>query len=387
VLSSDFDYELPGAAVAQHPRSDRAQARLLVDGGVGVPSSHRTVGDLPDELHAGDLLVVNTTRVLPARLRLRKPTGGAAEVLLVSPLDIEPFADARARVDATGDASGAGGPLSQRWRAMVRPGRRLAPGVELVPAEPPPPGSPAQALVVRVGEDAGDGLREVTLEGVDDVLAALDDVGEVPLPPYITAELEDAERYQTVYARRPRSAAAPTAGLHLTDEVLDRCRAAGVTLAEVELVIGPGTFVPLTADRLDDHRMHAEWYEVPEATQQACRRAAQEGGQVVAVGTTVVRALESWASTGATSGATDLFIRPGFPFAVVDRLMTNFHQPRSTLLVLLESFMGPRWRQCYDEALDAGYRFLSFGDAMLVERDTTSRRDAAAGDGGHDAGA
>jgi S-adenosylmethionine:tRNA ribosyltransferase-isomerase len=371
VLSSAFEYDLPAESVAQQPRSHRDHARLLVDRGPDRTPSHRTVADLPGELQAGDLLVLNTTRVLPARLRLRKPTGGAVEVLLVAPI---------------GDATAAGGapsPRSMRWGAMVRPGRRVPPGTTLTPEASPRPGRPVD-LTVRVGGEVGSGLREVVLEGCDDVLATLDAVGEVPLPPYITAGLDDAERYQTVYARRPGSAAAPTAGLHFTDVVLDRCRDRGVQIAEVELVIGPGTFVPLTSDQLDEHHMHAEWYDVPAATREACQLTASAGRQVVAVGTTVVRALESWAATGEPSGSTELFIRPGFSFAVVDRLMTNFHQPRSTLLVLLEAFMGPRWRATYAEALDAGYRFLSFGDAMLVERQQATTFDVSVSRAGDD---
>jgi S-adenosylmethionine:tRNA ribosyltransferase-isomerase len=356
VQSASFDYDLPPHAIAQQPTAQRDQARLLVDRGPGRPAAHRIVADLPDHVGPGDLLVLNSTRVLPARLRLRKPTGGAAEVLLVAPV---------------ASPDGAPSAVSSRtWHALVRPSRRLPVGIVLTPAVPHPAGMAGSSFAVRVGEEVAAGMREVVLEGVDDVMAALEAVGEVPLPPYITAGLDDAERYQTVYARRPGSSAAPTAGLHLTDDVLDRCRQAGAGIAEVELVIGPGTFVPLTAEHLEDHRMHAEWYEVPEATRSACLATLSGQGRVVAVGTTVVRALESWAATGAPTGETDLFIRPGFAFGVVDRLMTNFHQPRSTLLVLLEAFMGRRWRELYAEALAEGYRFLSFGDAMVVDRHT-----------------
>lgn len=188
--------------------------------------------------------------------------------------------------------------------------------------------------------------------------------GQVPLPPYITTMLADPERYQTVYAARPTSVAAPTAGLHLTPEVLARCRERGATVVTVELSVGLGTFRPITAARLADHRMHAERYSVPEATWAACQAAER----VVAVGTTVVRALESAAARGELQGSTELFITPGYRFAVVDALLTNFHLPGSSLLVLLESFMGPRWRELYRQALADGYRFLSFGDAMFCER-------------------
>ena len=345
VRADQFDYDLPPAAIAQRPAARRDGARLLVDAGPRRPPTHATVAQLPDLLAPGDLLVVNTTRVLPARLRLHKATGGVAEVLLVRPRDGDP---------AT-------------WRAMVRPGRRLPPGTRLTPATPPT-SSAHRGFTVVVGEHLDGGERVIRLEGVDDPVAAVEALGVVPLPPYIDRPPDDPERYQTVFADRASSVAAPTAGLHLTPEVLDACGARGVGLAPVELDIGPGTFVPLTAEHLADHRMHAEYYRVPAETAAAVARTRAGGGAVVAIGTTVVRTLEAWASSGAPEGETDLFITPGFEFAVVDRLMTNFHLPRSTLLVLLEAFMGPRWRELYATALEAGYRFLSFGDAMLVDR-------------------
>ncbi len=333
-----FDYDLPEERIAQHPLARRDAARLLVDEGEGRAPSHRVVRDLPDLLAPGDLLVVNTTRVLPARLHLRKESGGAAEVLLLEPLD------------------------GACWEALVRPGRRLPAGTELRP----PDG--ADDLVVVVGDDRGDGRRQVELRTTGDLLAALERHGEMPLPPYITERLDDPDRYQTVFADRPASAAAPTAGLHLTPDLLERCRAGGVERAEVELVVGLGTFRPITADRVEDHVMHSERYRVPPATIEACARTRAAGGRVVAVGTTAVRALESAAATGESEGRTDLFITPGFGFQVVDRMLTNFHLPRSSLLVMIEAFVGPRWRGLYGTALDEGYRFLSFGDAMLLSR-------------------
>jgi S-adenosylmethionine:tRNA ribosyltransferase-isomerase len=320
-----LDYDLPEDAIAQVPVEPRDAARLLVDGGPGRRPRHHVVADLPDLLRPGDLLVLNDTRVRPARLRLRRPGGGPAEVLLLDP--------------------GEGG----RWEALVRPGRKLRPGTRL---EGP------DGLVAVVGDDLGAGRRVVTIEG--DVEAA----GELPLPPYIHVPLADPERYQTVYARRAASAAAPTAGLHLTDDVLARCRDRGVDMAVVELAVGLDTFRPMTESRVEDHVIHREAYAVSEATMAACDRA----DRVVAVGTTVVRALESAAATGELSGHTALFIHGDYRFRVVDVLLTNFHLPRTTLLALIDAFVGPRWRHLYEIAQADGYRFLSFGDAMLLTR-------------------
>ena len=241
------------------------------------------------------------------------------------------------------------------WEALVRPSRRVPPGTPL---------SAGDDLVVTVGDDLGEGRRRVRLEAAGGVLAALDRHGEMPLPPYLSTVLEDPDRYQTVYADRRASAAAPTAGLHLTDEVLDACRAAGARVERLELVVGLDTFRPVTVDDLDDHEMHSEAFSVPDATFEACVSA----DRVIAVGTTTVRALEA-AARGDQEGRTDLFIRRPFDFRVVDVLLTNYHLPGSTLLVLLDAFAGPRWRQLYATALAEGYRFLSFGDAMLVARD------------------
>ena len=360
----DFDYHLPEPAIAQHPAEPRDAARLLVDrGAAGV--DHRHVADLPDLVRPGDLLVVNTTRVLPARLRLTKPTGGEVEVLLLERLP------------------------SGGWEALVRPSRKVKPGTVL---------TAGVDLAVEVGGDgAGDGTRLVELRvgeagipgpvgttgpsasaghvdgsGPDDTadaeLAALARHGAVPLPPYITEPLADADRYQTVFADRPGSVAAPTAGLHLTPEVLARCRAAGARVASVDLVVGMGTFRPMTAAKVEDHHMHAERYRVPAETVAACEATRAAGGRVIAVGTTTVRALESAALSGRPEGRTELFIHRPWRWRTVDALMTNFHLPRSSLLVLVDAFVGPRWRDLYAAALEDGYRFLSFGDAMLLER-------------------
>lgn len=333
--SADFDYHLPVERIAQTPVEPRDAARLLVDRG-SAPPEHRHVRDLPDLLDPGDLLVVNDTRVVPARLRLHRATGGAVEVLLLEALDA----------------------ARHTWEALVRPARRLVPGEVLVAARPE-----SDVPVVRVGgrTDAGDTFH-VELLGPPDEL--LDRYGEMPLPPYITERLDRPDRYQTVYARAPGSAAAPTAGLHLTDDLLTSLGERGVRVEPVELVVGLDTFRPITADDPLRHRMHTERYHVPAATSAACRDAAR----VVAVGTTAVRALESAAVTGRAAGRTDLFIHRGFDWQVVDVMMTNFHLPRTTLLMMIDAFVGARWRRLYEIALEDDYRFLSFGDAMLLDR-------------------
>jgi len=322
-----FDYTLPEASVAQIPVEPRDSARLLDATDPSGALRHRIVRDLPQLIRPGDVVVLNETRVLPARLRLAKPTGGAVEVLLLE--------------------EGADG----WWETLVRPGRRLAEGTLLhLDATP----------VAEVGSRLPDGRRSVRL--LDPSLPSR--AGVMPLPPYITTALADPERYQTVYGSRPGSAAAPTAGLHLTFDLLDRCREAGAEVAKVDLSVGLDTFRPVTAERPEDHVMHSERYSVPESTWKACQNAER----VVAVGTTTVRALEAAWSSGESQGRTRLFISPGYSFGVVDVMMTNFHLPRSSLLLMLAAFCGPRWRDVYAEALRSGYRFLSFGDAMVASR-------------------
>jgi S-adenosylmethionine:tRNA ribosyltransferase-isomerase len=337
-----YDYGLPDEAIAQQPVEPRSSARLLVGPGLGDEDGpvHATVADLPRWLRPGDLVVVNDTRVLPARLHLSKATGGRAEVLLLEP----------------------SGNSSDVWEALVRPGRRLPAATLLFE-----PGS--EEPVLEVGSPLGgvdDGRRLVRL--LDPTV--VERSGTMPLPPYIHDSLGDQERYQTVYSRpremADRSTAAPTAGLHFTPELLDACRAAGAELARVDLAIGLDTFRPIVVDTPEAHVIHTERYSVPESTLEACRRA----DRVVAIGTTAVRALESAAATGELSGRTDLYIHGHFDFQVVDVLVTNFHLPRSSLLLLVESFCGPGWRDLYATALANGYRFLSFGDAMVVARQT-----------------
>jgi S-adenosylmethionine:tRNA ribosyltransferase-isomerase len=338
----EIDYDLPESAIAQTPVEPRDSARLLtwLDGRM----DHHHVRDLPFLLRAGDLVVVNETRVLPARLRLVKPTGGAVEVLLLERIDL----------------------ASASWSAMIRPSRRIAPGTELAIG--------TEGHRLRVGA-RGAGTRPVAFLGPDGsaltddaVLELLNRHGEMPLPPYIHERLDDPERYQTVFANRAASAAAPTAGLHLTRQVMAALTDRGIGIAPVELVVGLDTFQPVTEDDPTRHHIHTEAYVVPEETWERCAATRAAGGRVVAIGTTATRALESAASRGQLAGRTDLFIHGSFPFAVVDVLLTNFHLPRTTLLLLIDAFVGPVWRDLYASALAEGYRFLSFGDAMLIER-------------------
>ena len=329
---SDFDYELPAERIAQVPIEPRDAARLLVDRGSAAPD-HLHVRDLPELLREGDLMVVNDTKVIPARLRLRRTSGGAAEVLL-----LEPTADERT------------------WEAMIRPARKLRRGEQLVDDD----GEPLVEIGNRI--DAGD-TWEVSLVGDADPLTLLYKHGEMPLPPYIGVELSEPDRYQTVYAAEPASAAAPTAGLHFTPELLAAIAGRGIEIAKIELVVGLDTFKPVVVDDPTQHVMHSERYHVDAAVLERCRQARR----VVAVGTTTVRALES-ATLGELHGRTRLFINRPYDWNVVDVMMTNFHLPRTTLLMMIDAFIGDRWRRLYETAIAEGYRFLSFGDAMLLDR-------------------
>ena len=324
-----FDYDLPPERIAQEPVEPRDAARLLIDDGEAC--RHARVRDLASELGPGDVLVVNDTRVVPARLELVKPTGGRVEVLLLEP---------------TG--------AHRCWQALVRGGRRVRPGTTLATG--------AGEEVVTVGEELSDGRRMVEMH--DEAEAVMARAGRLPLPPYIHTPLSDAARDQTVFARHPGSVAAPTAGLHLTPTVLEEVNATGAQVVAVDLRVGLGTFRPITVDRVDQHQMHAERYRIETEVWERVR----DADRVVAVGTTVVRALESAAAAGKLMGSTELFISRGYDWQVVDALLTNFHVPRSSLLVLVDAFVGSRWRRLYDVALAEGYRFLSFGDAMLLQR-------------------
>ncbi len=339
---TDFTYELPGDLIAQVPLEDRSSARLLVGAGVDEQKNsdlcHKVVSDLPDLLGPGDVVVLNDTRVFPARLRISKKTGGVVEILLLERRDV-----------VCGIES---------WDALVRPSRRVKDGTVL---------ESDFGLVVKVGDYLGQGRRLVQLESPAGVLTALEQCGEIPLPPYIQEPLGDPERYQTVYSNRPASVAAPTAGLHLTNEILKECVSVGARIERVELVVGLDTFRPITVENLLHHKMHSESYSVSQKTLESCRSARR----VLAVGTTTVRALET-AARGDLKGRTDLFIKRPFKFRVVDLLLTNFHMPRSTLLLLLDAFVGSDWREMYDIAIEERYRFLSFGDAMLVAREKSN---------------
>ncbi len=345
----DFDYPLPESAIAQTPAEPRDAARLLVlDRGrssAGRPAlAPRTFGELGEELRAGDLLVVNDSRVIPALLRAERVGGGAAEVLLLRPIDYQ-----------TG-----------RWEALVRPSRRLKQGSIL---------TLRSGDRVEVGERLGSGTRAVRFDG--DPAEVMASAGEMPLPPYIRDRSSPPERYQTVYARPPGSAAAPTAGLHFTPSLLASLEAAGVRRAAITLHVGLDTFRPLEGEFVDEHQIHREWYEVPEVARAAIDETKRGGGRVVAVGTTSVRVLES-AARGGRSGWTDLYITPPYAFRSVDALITNFHLPRSSLLLLVTAFVqagmagaGPLQARdtllaAYAAALAEGYRFFSFGDAMLI---------------------
>ena len=334
---AELDYPLPEALIAQAPAPERAAARLLVLDRGGAPLRHAHVGDLPGFLRAGDVLVVNDTRVIPARVSGRRPSGGRLELLFVAPLGEE-----------------------GEWEVLVRGTARPGERVHL-------PGGRGEWVA-----PLGDGRWRLRLALDEPVLAWLERVGEVPLPPYVrrAPTPADRERYQTVYARVPGAVAAPTAGLHLSAELLAAIAAAGVRVATLTLHVGPGTFLPIRTDDLDQHVMAPEPSDIPPATVEAIGAARARGGRVVAVGTTTVRALESaWAegAVRAGPGAAALFIRPGHRFRVADALLTNFHLPRSTLLALVAAFAGwDRIRAAYAEAVRLGYRFYSYGDAMLI---------------------
>ena len=331
--TAELDYDLPPELIAQRPASPRDSARLLVSDR-GARIRHRRFSDLPDELWDEDLVVINDTRVLPARVPARRATGGAAEVLLLEP---------------SGDGC---------WQALVRPYRKLRDGERLA----------AGGLEIQIVEHLGEGralVRPIAAGSLEDALRA---AGEMPLPPYITEPLADPSEYQTVYARDPGSAAAPTAGLHFTPELLERVRRSHEVVA-VTLDVGLDTFRPVAEDDLDSHAIHTESYRIEPVAANAIRGALDHGRRVVAVGTTTVRVLETvfGEEDGPLEGRTGLMIQPGHRFRAVDVMLTNFHLPRSTLLALVMAFAGiERTREIYRTAVAERYRFYSFGDACLL---------------------
>ncbi len=325
-LAAAYDYPLPPERIAKVPAEPRRSARLLVDLRDTIVDS--TVAELPRWLRPGDLVVVNDSRVIPARVVLARRSGGRVEALLL-------------------------GRGESGMEALLKPGGRLKPGEELLIGDTP---------VLRIQARAvGTGSPAVWLvDVIDEALLAA--AGEVPLPPYLRGVSVPMERYQTVYARKPGSVAAPTAGLHLDDQVLGALGRHGIGVVALDLQVGLGTFAPVKVERLDDHQIHSERYEVSGESW----RAISSASRIIAIGTTVVRALETVAITGELAGESRLFIKPGFDFQIVNVLLTNFHVPRSTLLALVAAATGDRWRELYRHALEHDYRFLSFGDAMLI---------------------
>ncbi len=335
---AQFDYVLPPELIAQAPATPRDTARLMVVHRTGRPVEHRVFRDLPDYLHAGDTLVLNDTRVLPARLRAQKTTGGTVEVLLVRALD------------------------AQTWETLIRPARRVQTGTVL---------RFSGGLTGRVQEVRADGVRVVAFASEEPVLTLLPRIGEVPLPPYIHTPLRRPEDYQTVYAAIEGAVAAPTAGLHFTAKLLDQIRARRVTIVTLTMHIGLGTFQRVSTEDVERHRMAVEWYEVRQDAAAAINAVRAARARVVVVGTSTVRTLETVAGEDGTvragQGYSDLFIYPGYRFKATDVLVTNFHLPKTTLLLLVCAFAGQeRILQAYQEAIRRQYRFYSFGDAMLI---------------------
>lgn len=340
--TKDFDYELPEDLIAQTPLKDRSSSRLLVLDRKAHTQEDTDFKHILDYLQPGDALVVNETRVIPARLfGVKEDTGGHIEVLLLKNIE------------------------GNQWECLVKPGKRARVGTRLTFGQ----GGPLKGEII-ASMDHGGRIIEFSYEGV--FLEVLESLGEMPLPPYIKERLDDPDRYQTVYAKENGSAAAPTAGLHFTPELLDQARAKGIQVIPILLHVGLGTFRPVSVDQVEDHQMHAEFYQVSQAAADQIQAVKQGGGKIVAVGTTTVRTLETVAQQHdgqivAASGWTDIFITPGFEFKLVDHLITNFHLPQSTLVMLVSAFYD---RQAilaaYQHAVQAKYRFFSFGDAMLI---------------------
>ena len=338
--TSDFYYDLPQEQIAQTPIKPRDHSRLMVLHRENDEIEHRRFDDILDYLNEGDCLIVNDSRVIPARIYgVKEDTGAKIEFLLLKQL--------------SGD----------RWETLVKPGKKAKVGAKFIFGD--------GLLKAEVVDIVDDGNRIVELQSEENIYTTLDKIGQMPLPPYITAKLEDQERYQTVYSHELGSAAAPTAGLHFTNELLDRIRAKGVNIGYVTLHVGLGTFRPVKVDDVTKHKMHSEHYEVPAETAELIRQTKANGKRVIAVGTTSCRTLESVAAEYGEikpcDGFTDIFIYPGFEFKVLDGLITNFHLPESTLIMLVSAFYGyDKTMKAYEVAVNEKYRFFSFGDAMAI---------------------
>ena len=341
--TSDFDYILPEELIAQHPAERRDASRMMCLPRAGGPFVHGHVSDFPGLLRPGDVLVLNNTRVIPARTQGHKDSGGNVECLFVEPVETSP----------------------DQWLVMMKSGRSPKVGQRVTL-----PGD----LTLHILENRSDGLKRVRVDGADSVLAYLEQNGEPPLPPYIHREQlceDDPERYQTVYAREPGAVAAPTAGLHFTPELLAQIRERGVTIAELTLHVGPGTFRPVKTDTVEAHHMDEERYEVPPETADALNQARKRGGRIIAVGSTSVRTLESVVDPSGrfapARGRSALFIHPGFHFRATDAILTNFHLPRSTLVMMMSAFSSRELLlAAYAEAVRLRYRFFSYGDCMFL---------------------
>ena len=342
MLKKDFWYDLPKELIAQEPADPRDAARLMVLDRKNDKILHSVFHELPHYLEKGDLLVVNNSKVLPARLMGTKvPTGAVCELLLLR--------------QVKGDT----------WECLARPGKRMQPGTKVEFGD--------GSLTAVVDETLPDGNKHVTFSyDTETLYEKLDEFGKMPLPPYITRQLEDQSQYQTVYAKELGSAAAPTAGLHFTPELLDTIRAKGVNIVEVTLHVGLGTFRPVSEDDIQEHQMHTEWYCVDDTAAEAINAARASGHRVIAVGTTSCRTIESQAAEDGTmrasAGWTDIFIYPGYKFKVLDALVTNFHLPESTLIMLVSALAGREHvLAAYQQAVEERYRFFSFGDAMFIQ--------------------
>ncbi len=338
--TSDFYYELPQELIAQTPLTDRSSSRLMTVNKKNGEINHKHFYDIADELNEGDALILNDTKVLPARLYGEKEgTGGAIEFLLLHKHSLD------------------------TWEVILKPGRRAKPGAKFIFG-----GGELKAEVLEVVNE-GNRLVRFYYDGVFEEV--LDRLGEMPIPPYITEKLKDKNRYQTVYAKNPGSAAAPTAGLHFTPELLKKIKNKGVNIGYVTLHVGLGTFRPVKVDDVDKHKMHSEFYILPQETADLVNRTKEDGGRVVSVGTTATRVLETAGQNGlplkTETGWTDIFIYPGKKFNVIDALITNFHLPESTLIMLVSALAGrENILNAYNEAVKEKYRFFSFGDAMFI---------------------